>query len=115
MIFIIIAIVAVLALIVFARVRKLDSPIPIMAGSSLIISAACHPPQRETSDMALKPLAWDVLGEEEEAECKVSELRHCSFSTEEVSSPAQFPQHAGPPRWPGPLVVTGKETVVRFA
>ena len=44
--------------------RPLNKDMPLMAGNSLAISAACHPPQGDT-DAATKPVAYGVYDDDE--------------------------------------------------
>ncbi|KAK5062496.1 hypothetical protein LTR84_004569 [Exophiala bonariae] len=70
--------VCMLSLLVACSNRKLDSNIPMVGTSSMIISAVCHHPNdRETE--AVKPLLWGVT--EKPVDGKPG---HCSLSSGEV-------------------------------
>ena len=89
--FFIVASVTVLVVMLFGIFMKLSSPIPVVAGCSLAISAACHP-LNESDEMRLVPLKWGIVGESMSTDDKDGgEIKHCSFSAGEVSSPADLP------------------------
>ena len=122
-IFFIVGIVVVLLVMVFGIFMKLGSPMPVVAGCSMAISAACHPLD-EPGDMALMPLKWGLVGEIERGHEKDSNtLKHCSFSAREVSSPADLPRVARRSMWSPadlptkapPIDGTGLKTVAQFA
>ena len=109
LIFFIVGSVVVLIVVLFGIFMKLGSPMPVVAGCSLAISAACHP-VNEPQEMVLMPLKWGVVGELTSGDSKdENEVKHSSFSAGEVSSPADFPRstQAG---WNG-----AEKTIVKFA
>lgn len=80
---------------------KFKSPIPIVGSCSLAISAACHPLiwEQHNGGIALKEVMWGMtLAEPVDENVRVetieeieTEIRHCSFSAEEVISPQTLP------------------------
>lgn len=123
LIFFIVGIVVVLFVVCFGIFMKLGSPMPVVAGCSLAISAACHP-LNEPDDIGLMPLKWGLVGELDIGQEKDSKaLKHCSFSAREVSSPADSPRVAQRSMWsPTDLPTkapsldgTGLKTVTEFA
>ena len=85
----------------FGAVRHLRSPIPLVGGCSLAISAACHPNSNE-KDMADKNLKWGVVDKVPgkvvgcngwflaDSDVEDQDVLHCSLSTGEVISPAEL-------------------------
>jgi hypothetical protein len=67
--------------------RRYPAGIPLAAGCSAAISAACHPPSCEDVDAAVLPLKWGVVSE-----------GHCSFSSGAVQSPVAGYLYAGEAR-----------------
>ncbi|KAF7113944.1 hypothetical protein CNMCM5793_006127 [Aspergillus hiratsukae] len=69
----------------------LPSLMPVAAGCSVVISAACHPPPQDEDDHpALKPVMWGEIREEEDTtDADSRESGHCSFTSGDVVMPSQ--------------------------
>ncbi|TKA83796.1 hypothetical protein B0A55_00078 [Friedmanniomyces simplex] len=71
--------------------RKFASNIPVAGSCSVALAAACHPPKHD-EDAAFLPVRWgevvDFSGEEDE-------IRHCSFTSEEVQAMTPGRLYAG--------------------
>ena len=92
LIFFLVAMVVVFLVVLFGIFMKLGSPMPVVAGCSFAISAACHP-LNKAEDIVLVPLKWGLVSEMENGDGKDSnDLKHCSFSAGEVFSPAELPR-----------------------
>ena len=125
LIFFIVGIVVVLLVVFFGSFMKLGSPMPVVAGCSMAISAACHP-LNEPEDIALMPLKWGLVDEinyRQDKDHDGNAFRHCSFSAQEVASPVDLPRVAKRSMWsPSDLPTktpstdgTGLKTVAQFA
>lgn len=64
--------------------RKLTLDIPAPAHCSLAISAACHAPVVDGVNPQLKPVGWGVVRSR-----FGGEIAHCSFTSEEVTTPVE--------------------------
>ena len=96
--FFVVGLVVVLIVVCFGMFMKLASPMPVVVGCSMAISAACHP-LNEPEDMALMLLKWGLVGEIDNGQGKDNDsnaFHHCSFSVREVASPEDLPT---PIRW----------------
>ncbi|OJJ34834.1 hypothetical protein ASPWEDRAFT_39931 [Aspergillus wentii DTO 134E9] len=74
--------------------KRLKSRVPVAAGCSCVISAACH---SNDEDAALKPVMWGEILEQDGAADDGSEgskAGHCSFASEEVVIPSKRKQYA---------------------
>ncbi|KAK5697818.1 hypothetical protein LTR17_023785 [Elasticomyces elasticus] len=71
--------------------RKFASSMPVAGSCSVALAAACHPPEHD-EDAAFLPVRWgelvDVSGEDDE-------IRHCSFTSEEVQAMTPGRLYAG--------------------
>lgn len=65
--------------------RQLKVGIPVAGSCSAAISAACHPPQGDSSP-SLKPVMWVVVAKEE-VEISDNDIGHCTFTGLEVEPP----------------------------
>lgn len=63
--------------------RKITTNLPPASSSSLIMSAACHPP-KEDKNAHLKPVRWGVVAGE-----AVEGYGHCSVSSGPVTAPKE--------------------------
>ena len=73
--------------------RKYDGSIPLAGSCSLVISAACHPPEWDT-DAALKPVLWGVIPSSELG-VGGNEVGHCAFTSGEVEPLEEGKEYAG--------------------
>ncbi|KAI4166112.1 MAG: hypothetical protein LQ342_000543 [Letrouitia transgressa] len=67
--------------------RRYDNMMPLMDSCSAVISAACHPPKLDV-DAAFKPIKWGVINDNESWDAK-PRIRHCSFTSLDVSTPIE--------------------------
>jgi hypothetical protein len=103
-IFFIVALVAVLVVVGFGIFMKLRSPMPVVGGCSLAISAACHP-LNEPDGMEQDCLKWGVVGDSMYMHGNDSHfMKHCSFSAGEVFSPAELQRGTGGDDGKSPVV-----------
>lgn len=68
---------------------KTPVKIPWGANSSLVLSAACHPPPGDTN-AHFKELKWGVV---KSRYCEVG-IGHCSLTSEDVTAPEEGNQYA---------------------
>jgi hypothetical protein len=68
--------------------RRYPAEMPLAAGCSAAISAACHPPLTD-EDASVLPVKWGAVPTNNSA------IGHCSFSCNVVSSPVPGEQYAG--------------------
>ncbi|OCK73823.1 hypothetical protein K432DRAFT_311957 [Lepidopterella palustris CBS 459.81] len=64
---------------VYTVTRRVQQHIPFAAASSLVLSAACHPPPEDV-DTHLKEVQWGVVD-------SFKDVGHCSFSSNQVLQP----------------------------
>jgi hypothetical protein len=69
--------------------RKLHGKIPLASSNSFAISAACHRPEEDT-DAAFKQVMWGEVQTGSD-----SGIGHCSFTSMEVTAPAEGRNYAG--------------------
>jgi len=80
---------AMLFVLVGMGFRKLHGKVPLANSNSFAISAACHPPE-EDKDAAVKGVMWGEVHTGSD-----SETGHCSFSSMDVTTPAEGKMYAG--------------------
>jgi len=73
-----------LAFIVFAAQKSLESGIPLVGTSTKAISANCHYIEGPRKDVALKPVMWGVIFEGDG-----QRPGHCSFTDSCVKQPVE--------------------------
>ncbi|KAL9043601.1 MAG: hypothetical protein Q9214_003218 [Letrouitia sp. 1 TL-2023] len=67
--------------------RRYENMMPVMDSCSAVISAACHPPESDV-DAAFNPVKWGVINNNESWDAE-TKIRHCSFTSFDVSTPIE--------------------------
>ncbi len=73
--------------------RRSVATMPLAGSCSAVISAACHPPERDEKP-SLKPVMWGVVAKEDPNPSD-EDIGHCTFTSFEVEPPTVGQVYAG--------------------